>query len=152
MKPSQKAFEIIKHFEGLRLKAYRDGGGVLTIGWGHTGPDVRVDMEITRARAEQLLENDVARACQIIDTWAGGYYMSQGQFDALVSFVFNVGAKQFRASTLLRRLRTGQFKLAAAEFDKWVWDNGKVFDGLVRRRAAERRLFESGEWDADKTS
>lgn len=139
MKASPVAYELIKHAEGLRLKTYLDTGGVKTIGWGHTGPDVKLDAVITEARADELLLNDVAKAENTLTRY--GLELAQHQYDALVSFVFNVGPANFAKSTLLRRLKGQQWEQAANEIPKWVWDDGHKLDGLIKRRAAEEKLF-----------
>jgi lysozyme len=142
VKTSQVGLALIKEFEGLRLTTYRCSGGKLTIGYGHTGPDVREDMTITHARAEELLSNDVAKAEGVVNRY--GLSLTQPQFDALVSFVYNLGPLNFATSTLLRRLRTGQYKQAADEFPRWINASGKPETGLIRRRAAERSVFLGG--------
>ncbi len=141
MKASGNCISLIKHFESCKLKSYLDTGGVLTIGWGHTGPDVRVDQEISQVRADALLMLDVYNSNNIIALYASGVPLNQNQYDALVSFVFNVGVSNFRASTLLRKLLKRDYKGAADEFPKWIWDNGRVLRGLERRRKAEQLIF-----------
>lgn len=140
MSLSQAGLDMIKGFEGLRLTAYQDSAGVWTIGYGHTGPDVRPGMTITQARAEQLLRQDVARFEQAVRD-AVRVPLTQNQFDALVSFSFNVGAGAFRGSTLLSKLNAGDYAGAQAEFGRWVHAGGQRLEGLVRRRTAEAELF-----------
>lgn len=146
MNPSPKALELVKHFEGCRLEAYRDSAGILTIGYGHTGPDVHEGQQIMPAQAEYLLAQDLGKAAQAVNA-LGAPEMTQMEFDALVSFVFNVGAASFHGSSLAAYVRQGQFASAAAEFPKWCHAhvNGKLVElpGLVRRRAAEQALFQS---------
>lgn len=141
---SQAGIELIKRFEGLRLKAYPDpatGGEPWTIGVGHTG-GVRPGDVITEARADELLRLDVtrfekavARLCPIT---------TQPQFDALVSFAFNVGEGNLKDSTLRRMHNEGNYAGAAGQFARWSNANGKRMEGLVRRREAEAQLYRSG--------
>jgi lysozyme len=137
----RKAADLIQQSEGLRLTAYRDTGGVLTIGYGHTGPDVYEGQTITKAEAERLLRQDMQTAANAVREFVG-VPLSPAQFDALTSFVFNVGRAAFARSTLLRKLNARDYAGAAAEFDRWVYDNGRKLPGLVARRAEERALFE----------
>ncbi len=137
---SQSGLNLIKSFEGLRLTAYRDPGGVLTIGYGHTGSDVKPGEHITQARAEALLRSDTgwAQAAVRRDVKVP---LTQGQFDALTSFTFNLGAGALGSSTLLKKLNAHDYAGAQKEFGKWVHAGGQVLPGLVRRRAAEAKLF-----------
>lgn len=139
---SAAGYALIRRFEGLRVRAYRDLAGVWTIGYGHTGPEVVGGMTITEAEAELLLGHDVARAAACVECDVT-VDLTQGQFDALVDFVFNLGCGALRGSTLLRRVNAGEFALAAAEFSRWVYAGGAVVPGLLARRLAERELFES---------
>lgn len=139
MEISTKGLDLIKQAEGLSLKAYRDTGGVLTIGWGHTGPDVTAGMVITEAQADQLLREDVRDA--EADVRRLFPITTQNQFDALVSFTFNLGADQVRESTLRRLHNEGDYAGAKSQFGRWVFDNGVKLAGLVRRRAAEAALY-----------
>lgn len=140
---------LIKEFEGCELTAYRDGGGVLTIGWGHTGRDVEEGMAITQERADELLLLDVSDAVHGVNALVK-VPLSQNEFDALVSFAYNCGtdidedtkAEGLGDSTLLRKLNEHDYNGAAKEFQKWNKDNGKVVPGLTRRRLAEQALFE----------
>lgn len=140
MKASERGIALIREFEGLRLRAYRDGGGVWTIGYGHT-LSVRPGMKISKARAEWLLSEDVARTEVQVQIATKAIKLTQNQFDALVSFTFNLGGHRLRSSTLLVKLHAGDYAGAADEFPRWNKDNGEVVAGLVRRRAAERALF-----------
>lgn len=142
MKTSKQGIELIKRFEGLRLKAYRCPAGVLTIGWGHTG-GVIADMVIDRAEAERLLVEDVAVAERCVN--ADDVGLRQNQFDALVSFVFNVGIANYRESTLRRMvLADADNPAIAKEFMRWVYAKGKRLLGLVRRREAESEMYVKG--------
>jgi lysozyme len=136
---SEAGLAIIKASEGLRLKAYRDTGGVLTIGYGHTGTDVKPDMVITEARADELLREDVAEAEADVRRLCP--VTTQSQFDALCSFTFNLGGAQLKTSTLRRLHNEGNYAGASDQFSRWVFDNGVKLNGLVKRRAAEARLY-----------
>jgi len=140
MHTSQRGLDLIKSFEGLRLTAYDDGVGVQTIGYGHTR-GVKPGMTITEEQAVQFLREDLYSAERDIDRLVT-VHLCQHQFDALASLVFNIGGTAFRDSTLLRKLNAGDYAGAAAQFDRWVHGGGKILPGLVRRRAAERALFE----------
>ena len=144
MTPSAAAYELIKRHEGLRLHAYRDPVGVWTIGWGHTG-DVKRGQSITLHQAESLLAHDVGLAARAVERLVT-VPLNQGMFDALVSFVFNLGDGRLRDSTLLDRLNGQDYAAAAREFDRWVKGTVKgrkvSLPGLVKRRAEERALFE----------
>lgn len=147
MRPSPAAYALIKEFEGLRLHAYQDSAGVWTIGWGHTG-DVRRGQSITVHQAEALLALDIGIAAAAVNRHVDAP-LSQGMFDALVSFTFNLGERRLAESTLLKKLNLRDYAAAANEFPKWVKATvrGKkvTLAGLVRRRAAERSLFLSQE-------
>lgn len=140
---SDAGLDLIKRFEGLRLDAYPDpgtGGEPWTIGYGHTGGVKRGD-RITQAQADAFLRQDVARFEEAVRKLAPK--TTQGQFDALVSFAFNVGEGALRGSTLLRKHNEGDHAGARAEFGKWVNANGRRLEGLVRRRAAEAAMYGS---------
>lgn len=144
MQTSEKGIALIKEFEGCKLTAYRDSVGVWTIGYGWTQPvdgkPIRAGMTIKQETAERLLktglvsyESDVSRLVKV--------GLTQGQFDALVSFTYNLGARSLSTSTLLRKLNAGDYAGAADEFMRWNKAGGKVLNGLTRRREAERALF-----------
>jgi len=144
VKTSSKGLELIKEFEGCRLTAYNCASGVLTIGYGHTGPDVFNGQSISMDEAESLLVQDLhrfERAVREVVTVP----LTQNQFDALVSFTFNVGAGALSSSTLLRLLNAGDYEGAAGQFSRWVNGANGPLPGLVRRRAAEQALFGSFE-------
>jgi lysozyme len=148
MQTSEQGLYLIRHSEGLWLIAYLCPAGVWTIGYGHT-KGVKKGDTCTREQAEAWLLEDVRDAIASIEAMVT-VPLTQGQMDALVSFVFNFGAEKFRISTLLRLLNQGLYPLAAAQFSRWI--NGtnpktglrEVMPGLVKRRAAEKALFESG--------
>ena len=133
----------LKEFEGLKLEAYRCPGGVLTIGYGHTGRDVREGDRISKFYAEELLKADVAEVAEEVERL--GVAHTQGQFDALVSFAFNIGVERLRTSKLLRLIRRqDSYRNIKAEFKRWVYAGGEKQAGLERRRAWEvNRFFES---------
>ena len=144
MQISDKGLALIKQFEGCKLTAYRDSVGVWTIGYGWTQPvdgkPIRAGMTIKQETAERLLktglvsyESDVSRLVKVD--------LTQGQFDALVSFTYNLGARSLSTSTLLRKLNASDYAGAADEFLRWNKAGGKVLNGLARRREAERALF-----------
>lgn len=132
--------EAIKKAEGLRLKAYLDTGGVWTIGYGHTGPEVVEGLTITLDGAERLLREDLRTAEGHVNKLVK-VALTQNQFDALVSFVYNIGGGAFKESTMLRLLNAGDYEGAANQFPRWNKDNGKVVAGLTNRRREERELF-----------
>jgi lysozyme len=139
---SERGLAIIREFEGLRLKAYPDpasGGDPWTIGFGHT-LDVEPGDNCTLEQAEQWLLDDCADA-EVAVLKHVRVPLSQGQLDALISFVFNLGAGNFHKSTLLRKLNAGDYVGAWQEFPRWNKAAGKVMPGLSRRRAAEAKLF-----------
>lgn len=144
MQTSEKGIALIKQFEGCKLTAYQDSVGVWTIGYGWTKPvdgkPIRAGMTIKQEAAERLLktglvsyESDVFRLVKV--------GLTQGQFDALMSFTYNLGARSLSTSTLLRKLNAGDYAGAADEFLRWNKAGGKVLNGLTRRREAERALF-----------
>lgn len=141
-----EGLKLLKTFEGCKLTAYDDGGGVWTIGYGHTG-DVFPGMTITPAEAEALLDQDLERFETYVEE-AVQVAISEDQFSALVSFCFNVGPGQdgFGGSTLRRKLNAGDYQGAAAEFPRWNKVEGEPWIGLTRRRLAEQALFFSQPW------
>jgi lysozyme len=146
MKISQQGLDLIKKFEGLRLKAYRCPAGVWTIGYGST-VGVVGGQEITEEEAEALLKDDVFQTELYVDSIIK-MPLSQEQFDALVSFIFNIGIGAFRYSTMLKKLNKGDDLGAANEFLKWnkATVNGvkKPLAGLTKRRIMEKELFLRG--------
>lgn len=134
------AADFVAQFEGLRLKAYRCPAGVLTIGYGHTGPDVTEGLEITEKRAKVLLCEDLAKHAQALSGYVN-IPINANQYVALLSLAFNVGVHAVASSTLLRLINTGRNQEAADQFLRWNKSGGKVLDGLTRRREAERELF-----------
>jgi len=139
MNISENGINLIKKFEGCSLSAYRCPRGVWTIGWGHTGC-VKQGDRITQEKADELLKKDLkvfeAHVSNIVKI-----PVTQNQFDALVSFEYNVGYENFSKSTLLKLLNQGKYKEAAQQFERWKYAGGKVLAGLERRRQAEKNLF-----------
>ena len=145
MKTGDKGLALIKEFEGLQLKPYRDAVGIPTIGYGNTyyedGSAVKLsDPPISQARAEALLRDVLVRYENAVNRYVQ-VPLKQQQFDALVSFAYNVGNEAFRKSTLLRELNAGRYGAAANQFLRWNRAGGKVLNGLTRRRDRERELF-----------
>ena len=143
MKTSPKGIALIKEFEGLRLKAYKCPGGVWTIGYGHTA-GVKPGMVISEAQAEEYLKADLIAFERYLNGL--GLALIQNQFDALVSFIYNVGTGNFSSSTLLRKVRANpQDNSIMDEFLRWVYSKGRVLPGLQRRRLAEMKLYFSND-------
>lgn len=141
MKTGTAGLSLIKSFEGLRLEKYRDAIGKWTIGYGHLIlPNESFPEKLTRPAAELLLQSDLQAVEQAVSKLVKAQ-LTQNQFDALVSFAFNVGSGNLSSSTLLKKLNAGDYKGAADEFPKWNKAAGKVMNGLVARRTAERELF-----------
>lgn len=138
---SATGLALLKEFEGCRLVAYRDTGGVLTIGYGSTGPHVKAGMRITQEEAEALLKKDLDRFEKGVARLAP--VATQNQFDAMVSLAFNIGLSNFEKSTVRKTHNAGATISATKAFAFWNKDNGKVLPGLVRRRAAEAELYAS---------
>lgn len=141
---SENGLSMIASFESFEPKAYYCPAGVLTIGYGHTGTnakgeDLQEGDTVTPEQAKRLLYEDVIWAEETVSMQQ--LNLSQNQFDALVSFVFNVGATAFNHSTLLKKLKAGDYDEAADEFLRWNKAGGKVLRGLTARREAERELF-----------
>jgi len=141
MKISQAGLDLIKQFEGFRSTSYECQAGVWTIGYGTTGPDIKANQTITAEEAEQLLLQDVYYFEAVVSN-SLTVLINQNQFDALVSFAYNVGATAFKNSTLLKLLnnRASQ-SVTASEFLKWVKVGEEVSEGLKNRREKERQLF-----------
>ena len=133
---SAVGLSLIRRFEGVRLIAYPDVGGVWTIGYGHTGPDVTRGMEITQEEADALLVKDVSKFAHGVEKLLSRS-ATQGQFDALISLAYNIGLGAFKDSTVLKRFNAGQIPGAAEAFILWVRAKGVIYEGLVKRRAAE---------------
>lgn len=137
---NKAGLEIIKRYEGLRLRAYYCPAKVLTIGYGHTGKDVTSEMVISQNMADLLLAHDCINSEKSILKLVK-VKLSENQLSALTSFVFNVGQGNFKESTMLKLINDGKLEKAADEFIKWNKSNGQVLPGLVSRRQSEKDLF-----------
>ena len=135
---------LIKKFEGCELKAYQCSAGVWTIGYGHT-KDVVEGMEITQEQAEQMLVDELHEYESYVNEYVT-VALSQNQFDALVSWVYNLGPANLKASTMLKVLNSGEYEDVPAQMKRWNKAGGKVLEGLIRRREAEACLFQGKEW------
>jgi len=147
MKTTLRGRKLIQHFEGYRSNAYLCTGNVWTIGWGSTkvkGVAVKKGDKITREDADKEFMDYIALNIDPVLNKLVKVPISQDQYNALASFLYNLGQGNLSKSTLLRKLNANDFAGAAKEFDKWVISGGKVTDGLVRRRKSERTLFETG--------
>lgn len=146
MQPSKQCYDLIKSFEGLYLHAYPDPGthgAPFTIGYGTTridGKPVDPNLTITKEQAEQYLEFEVNEKAKAVDSLLE-IPVTQGQYDALVSFAYNCGVGNLKSSTLLRLVNSGDIANAADQFLRWNRAAGRVLPGLTRRRQAERELF-----------
>lgn len=144
MQTSQTGINLIKHFEGCKLTAYKCPAGVWTIGWGTTEPIDSIlpheGMRITQQQADILLIDHLKSYEQAVHAYVT-YPICQNHFDALVSFTYNCGKNALKTSTLLKKLNQGDLQGAAKEFLRWNKAGGKVLAGLTRRRTAEMELF-----------
>lgn len=139
-KINQDGIDLVKHYEGCKLKTYVDVAGNRTIGYGHMSPKLGVSDTITQEQADELLSQDlIAAECAVLSV--AKVPLNDNQFSALVCFVFNVGASNLKASTLLKLINSKEYVVASKEFVKWNHAGGKVFDGLTKRRASEAALF-----------
>jgi lysozyme len=146
MNISDRGLTFIASHEGWEPKIYLDAAGLPTIGYGHllkAGEEARFKNGITKEEGKALLKEDVKEAEDAVKRLSG-VALTQNQFDALVSFVFNVGQGRYRDSTLRKKVNAGDMKGAADEFLRWIRAGGKVLTGLQRRRAAERKMFLGG--------
>jgi lysozyme len=140
MNISDSGIQLIKQFEGLELKAYHCGANVLTIGYGHTGAELTESTTITPEQAEDLLRKDIERFEEAVNRHVK-VPLNQNQFDALVSWTYNLGETNLRNSTMLKELNAENYDAVPAEMQRWIKAGGKVVFGLVRRRAKEAQLF-----------
>ena len=136
---SHTGLHLTEQFEGCRLTAYQDQGGVPTIGYGHTF-GVALGDTCTQEQAEEWLQEDIGAAVDVVNRFVK-VPLTQSEFDALVDFEFNLGAGSLRDSTLLRLLNAGDHAGAAEQFERWDKCNGQVVAGLLRRRLAEEAEF-----------
>lgn len=143
MRTSQQGVAVLHYFESCELVAYPDpatGGAPWTIGWGHTGPEVKKGLRWTQEQADRTFEADLSKFERGVESLVA-VTLTQGQFDALVSFSYNVGFANLRSSTLLKMVNSGDMRGAKLQFTRWNKAAGKVMKGLRRRRAAEAELF-----------
>ncbi len=146
LKMAEVGLDLVKHFEGLRLKPYRDPVGKFTIGYGHLMRPGEAFAQISQAKAHELLLRDVAIAELLVKQHVK-VPLTTSQFSALVALVYNIGGYQFRTSTLLRTINAGDYLRAAEEIRRWEMAGGKTLPGLTRRRYAEYLLF-TGKWQS----
>ena len=144
MRTGRDGVELIRHFEGCRFDAYLCPAGVWTIGYGHTA-DVKEGDSIDQEAAEAFLIEDLEKFEQAVMRLVE-VPLTQQQFDALVSWTFNLGAGNLAESTLLRKLNNYQYAEVPEQTMRWVRAGGQVLDGLVRRRAAEAAMFQNKNW------
>lgn len=147
MKASETIIKRIKEFEGFSAKPYRDSAGVLTIGYGTT-KDADKYSSISKIQADLLLRRDLAQFEATLNNYiaARGYELTQNQFDALVSFLYNVGSIK-SGSNLDAAIRQGKPKVVAANLEKYVYAGGQKLGGLVKRRKYEAYLFSTNPGD-----
>ena len=139
MKIGSKGLALIKHFEGCELEAYKCPAGVWTIGYGHI-KGVQEGMTITEMQAEEMLQSELIEYEGYINDLVE-VELNQNQFDAMVSWVYNLGGGNLRASTLLKVLNAGNYAGVPEQMLRWNKAGGKVLEGLTRRRQAEADLF-----------
>ena len=144
MRTSPHGIALIKHFEGCETKAYQCSANVWTIGYGHTR-GVREGDEITEDKAEYLLLEDLKHFEGYVDRLVE-VSLNQDQFDALVSWTFNLGPTNLKESTLLEKLNAGHYEEVPAQMARWNRSNGEILEGLKRRRAAEGLLCQGLDW------
>ncbi len=145
-KITSEGLELIKEFEGFSPKIYIDPAGLMTIGYGHLVQQEEIAIfqtGISKIQAEELLLKDVAKAQNAVLRLTKTT-LTDGQYAALVSFTFNLGAGAYQRSTLRRKVNRQEHDEAPAEFRRWVWAGGKKLPGLIRRRNAEAKLYMTG--------
>tara|TARA_R100001443_G_scaffold115203_1_gene132440 strand:- start:459 stop:944 length:486 start_codon:yes stop_codon:yes gene_type:complete len=144
MNISNEGISLIKKFEGCELEAYKCAAGVWTIGYGHT-KDVREGMTISKEQADNMLLNELDIYCLHVEK-AVEVDLKQCEFDALVSWTYNLGPTNLNNSTMLKVLNDKDFNEVPHQLKRWNKANGEVLQGLVRRREAEALLFEGKDW------
>ncbi len=144
MTPVEIAIPLIQRFEGFRLKAYLDGGGVPTIGYGSTGPDIHMGLVWTTQQATERLHKDVSKFAAGVASLVK-VKLTDGRLAALISFTYNVGLEAFKKSTMLKLINEQKYYAAGLQFLRWNKDNGKVIPGLTNRRVAEKALWDVSE-------
>ena len=144
MQISEEGKNLIKKFEGCELEAYKCAAGVWTIGYGHIKTAVE-GMKIDQETANELFDEEMGEYETYVNT-AVTVPLSQNQFDALVSWVFNLGNGNLNASTMLKVINSGDHAGVPAQIKRWNKAGGKVLEGLIRRREAEALLYEGKDW------
>ena len=144
LQPSPRIAKLVKQFEGLRLQSYKDVAGHRTIGWGHLLPPGPVEVW-TKEQAERVFAKDLADHARAVDDLVT-VPLHQYEFDALVSFVFNVGSGAFAKSTMLKMLNQKQYGRVPGQFGRWNKAGGKVVKGLTERRRIERAIWLNEPW------
>lgn len=143
MQTSSMMRSLIESWEGCKLEPYADAVGVPTVGYGHTGDDVSLGMDpISQEQADQLLAADLVKFEGYVENLCP--VCTQQQFDALVSFTYNLGQGSLAGSSLRRYHNAGDYTAAAGEFGKWNHAGGQVLAGLTRRRAGEAEVYSTG--------
>ena len=145
MKISEEGISLIKHYEGCRLESYQDSVGIWTIGYG-TIKGVKEGDQINQDEAEHLLEEEMPEYEGYINDMVE-VPLQQNQFDALCSWVFNLGPNNLKSSTLLAVLNQGKYKDVPEQIIRWNKAGGKILEGLKKRRASESLLFQGKEWE-----
>ncbi len=145
MNTSAEGIALIKKFEGCELEAYQCSAGVWTIGYGHT-KDVEEGDTISKDQAEEMLVEELHEYENYVNEYVN-VALSQNQFDALVSWVYNLGSSNLHASTMLKVLNSGDYEGVPAQIKRWNKAGGKVLQGLIRRREAEALLFAGRDWN-----
>lgn len=147
MKINQAGIDLLKRFEGLRLEAYKDAIGILTIGYGHTSmagsPKVVSGLRISKDEAEKILKKDLGKYEAAVEKELGASIstITDNQFAALASLCYNIGPGNLAKASCIREIKRGNFEKAANRLLLWNKAGGKVLRGLTRRRKAERELF-----------
>jgi len=139
MRTNKAGVDLIRQFEGCKLQTYVCPAGVPTIGYGHTGRDVKLGMKITQDQAEGFLVSDLRLFEQGVEQLCP--VCTPNQFSALVSFAYNLGLESLKTSTLRRMHNEGEYAAAQAQFARWNRAGGRILPGLVRRRACEAALY-----------
>lgn len=134
---NKRGLDLLKSFEGCKLNAYLDVGGIPTIGWGHTGPEVVIGMTMTQLQADGTLEKDLEKF-YVLDHYLEEE-VNENQYSALVCLAYNIGLRAVRTSTLLKKINNGDDP--SKEWLRWNKVNGKEIAGLTRRRKAELDLY-----------
>ena len=137
---SKAGIDLIKRFEGVRLESYRCPAGIWTVSAGVTGPHIKPGMKITEEESDAMFAEALTKFEAGVNA-AVKVPLSQSQFDAVVSLVYNIGVPAFKSSTLLKLLNAGDYRGASEQFGRWIHAGSAVLPGLIRRRNAERDLF-----------